>query len=251
MAIPARVGFVGCPSEPGFEAVRRRFERIEWVDLDNQHDQSTLHSAEILPANVCAIIKRIVDNALSFDLQAILFDQGYGKCDNARSVAAILEDRLDIPVLQTQNDNKEGRGTPLCDSALPLVEKAEKILEGLTATTPPPDLPSVDPPVALWGVPASDFDLYKLFPAGTRLIGWFRCLENRTPADESLELSVDPDVPTVFFSQTFCHKNILAKHLATQYNGLYVDMDGTLTSSIRAKVETFLRFNVEEKYIRT
>jgi hypothetical protein len=246
MGKAARAGFVGCPSELGFEAVRKRFERIEWVDLDNYHEQSTRHSAEVLPANVCSIIKRIVDNALSFDLQAILFDEGYGKCDNARAVATLLEDRLDIPVLRTRNDSLEGRGTPLCDSDLPLLEKAEKILDGLTDTAPPPHLEPIDPPVALWGVPASDFDLYKLFPDGTRLIGWFRCLENRTPADESLELSVDPDVPTVFFSQAFCHKNILAKDLAAQYNGLYVDMDGTLTSSIRAKVETFLRFNVKD-----
>jgi hypothetical protein len=247
MGKPVRVGFVGCPSEPSFEAVRKRFACIEWVDLDNQHKQSARHSAELLPQNVCAIIKRIVDNSLSLDLQAILFDQGFGKCDNARAVAALLEDRLDIPVLRTRNENREGRGTPLCDSNLPLLAKAEKILDGLTDTTPPPDLDPVDPPAALWGVPASDFDLYKLFPDGTRLIGWFRCLENRTPADESLELSVDPEVPTVFFSQAFCHKNILAKNLAAQYNGLYVDMDGTLTSSIRAKVETFLRFNVEDK----
>ena len=51
MGKAARVGFVGCPSELGFEAVRKRFERIEWVDLDNFHEQSTRHSAEVLPAN--------------------------------------------------------------------------------------------------------------------------------------------------------------------------------------------------------
>jgi len=247
MGKPVRVGFVGCPSDLGFEAVRKRFERIDWVDLDNHHEQATRHSAELLPQNVCSIIKRIVDNALSFDLQAILFDEGYGKCDKARAVANLLENRLDIPVLRTRNDNMEGRGTPLCDSNLPLLEKAEKILAGLTDTNPPPALEPVTPPAALWGVPASDFELYKLFPDGTRLIGWFRCLENRTPADESLELSVDPDIPTVFFSQAFCHKNILAKDLAAQHNGLYVDMDGTLTSSVHAKVETFLRFNVGDK----
>jgi hypothetical protein len=28
-------------------------------------------------------------------------------------VATILEDRLDIPVLRTRNDNLKGRGTPL------------------------------------------------------------------------------------------------------------------------------------------
>jgi hypothetical protein len=243
----ARIGFVGCPPRDGFEALSRRFERIEWVDLDNDHPSSERHSSRVLPSNVCAIVKRIVDNALSIDLDAILFDEGYGKCDHARAVAAVLEERLDTLVVRTRNEDLEERGTPLSDSGLPLIEKAERILEELTDPGPPPELPAVAPPVALWGVPASDFELYRMFPDGTRLLGWFRCLENRTPADEALEQSVDPDVPTVFFAQTFCHKNVMAKELARRYGGLYVDMDGALTSSARAKVETFLHFHVKTR----
>jgi hypothetical protein len=240
----ARVGFVGCPSREGFQAVRRRFDRVSWVDLDNLHPEAKGWSAQVMPANVCAIIKRIVDNALSLDLDAILFDEGYGKCDHARAAATLIEERIPVPLLRTRNTDLEGRGTPLCDSGLPVIEKAERILSGLVDPDPPPDLAPVDPPVAIWGVPTSDFEFYRLFPVGARLIGWFRCLENRTPANEALELAVDPDVPTVFFAQTFCHKNILAKELAARHGGLYVDMDGTVTASVRAKVETFLRFHV-------
>jgi hypothetical protein len=239
----ARIGFVGCPSEEGFRDVTERFGPVQWVDLDNLHPEAERWSARILPSNVCAIIKRIVDNAMSLQLSAILFDEGYGKCDYARAVADLLEKRLEIQILRTRNVNRKGRGTPLCDSGLPTVEKAERILEGLTDSGPPAELQSVDPPVALWGVPASDFNLYRLLPDGTRLIGWFRCLENRTPSDAALELEVDPKVPTIFFSQTFCHKNILAKELARRHQGLYVDLDGTLTNSVKAKVETFLRFH--------
>jgi hypothetical protein len=78
-------------------------------------------------------------------------------------------------------------------------------------------------------------------------LGWFRCLENRTPALEKLELEVTTGVPTVFFAQTFCHKNIMARHLATTHDGLDVDADGVISSSVRAKVEAFLKFNINDK----
>ncbi len=241
---PARIGFAGCPPEDRFSELARRFGPVEWIDLDNVYPLAERWSERVLPANVCAIVKRIVDNALGQPLDAVLFDEGYGKCDHARAAAAVIAHRLDVPVVRTRNENRAGHGTPLCDSGLPVLDKAERILAGLARTPAPPDLPPVAPPAAVWGVPASDFEFYRLFPDGTRLLGWFRCLENRTPADEELELEVDPSVPTVFFAQTFCHKNVLAKELASRHRGLYVDMDGGLTASVRAKVETFLKFHV-------
>ncbi len=148
-------------------------------------------------------------------------------------------------MIKTRNNNLEDRGTPLCDSGLPARRKAVKIVEGLTENKDINDLEEIDsPPVALWGVPASDFDFYDLFPDGTKFLGWFRCLENRTPDNEDLELYVDPEIPTVFFAQSFCHKNILAKHLAGKYDGLYVDLDGSLTGSVKAKVEAFLEYRI-------
>jgi hypothetical protein len=239
-----RIGFVGCPPEEQFSILRKRYASIEWIDLDNAYPRIEPVSSSLLPANVCAIIKRIVDNAVGLKLDSILFDAGYGKCDHARAVGHLLSATAKVPLIFTHNDNLQGHGTPISDSALPPFEKAERILAELTNLGPPPQLPACEPPAAIWGVPAADFEIYRLFPNGTRLLGWFRCLENRTPANDELELEVDPQVPTIFFAQTFCHKNILAKDLARRFNGLYVDMDGVLTQSTRAKIETFLRFNV-------
>ena len=244
MSPVTRIGFVGCPTQEGFSTIVEDGDEAEFIDLDNFHPQAERWSARLLPANVCTIIKRIVDNALSLELDAILFDEGYGKCDHARAAAAVCQEHLDIPIVYTRNDNLAGHGTPICDSRLPVIEKAERILDNLIKPEPFEGAKVVNPPVALWGVPASDFKLYTLFPDGTRLLGWFRCLENRTPADVALELEVDANIPTVFFAQTFCHKNILAKELARKYAGLYVDIDGAITASVIAKIETFLHFNV-------
>jgi hypothetical protein len=98
------------------------------------------------------------------------------------------------------------------------------------------------PSAAFWGVPAADFGIYDLFPDGTQVLGWTRCLENRTPADWELELWVPERVPTVFFAQTFCAKNLVAQHLAHKHDGLYVDVDGVMPQPVRAKIEAFLRF---------
>jgi hypothetical protein len=247
MAPTCQIGFVGCPPSGDFQKLADRHGTVEWIDLDNAFLLQDRKSTELLPQNVCAIVKRIVDNALSLPLAAILFDEGYGKCDHARAAAAVIENHLNIPIHRTRNNNLVGKGTHLCDSGLPLAEKAERILQSIVEPAPASSLAPVDPPCAVWGVPASDFHFYRLFPDGTRLLGWFRCLENGTPADEHLELALAPGVPTVFFAQTFCHKNILAKELARRTQGLYVDMDGALTSSVRAKVETFLHFNCKKR----
>ena len=235
------VGFVGWPSEDALE----RFTGAELIDLDNSYPDVPAVSGDDLPNNICHIIKRVVSNALAMPLQAVVIDDGPGKCDMASMAGRMLADRLDVPVIFAPNTNKKGSGTPISDSTLPTAEKARRILDGLTGPVKMDDVryQSGKPPAAVWGVPAADLRLYELFPDGTRLLGWFRCLENRTPDNEELERHVIPGVPTVFFAQTFCHKNILAKHLAKTHGGLYVDADGVITGSVKAKIEAFLRFN--------
>jgi hypothetical protein len=66
-------------------------------------------------------------------------------------------------------------------------------------------------------------------------------LEAGVPADLELEMHVDPGVPTVFYAQTFCQKNSLARYLAEKHDGLYIDCDGPLTNSVIAKVQAFIR----------
>ena len=236
-----KVGLVGCPPDEALWSYRGS----ELFDLDNDYPGIANSDSDLLPKNVCAIIKRIIKNGLALPLDVIVYDLGQGKCDAARVAVEILTQRLDIPVIKTMNHNKSGKGTPVSDSSLTLREKARRILDGLliwngdTLDVKEEPLPKA----AIWGVPAADLSIYDLFPPGTKLLGWFRCLENRTPADLDFELYVEPGIPTVFFAQTFCHKNILAKELAKRYGGLYVDADGSLTNSTKAKIEAFLRFN--------
>jgi len=233
-----KVGFVGCPPDD----VLARYRGHELIDLDNGIPGVRRESRRMLPATTCAIVKRIFDNAVALKPDVIVFDQGHGKCDPARMVSLLLKDLFDFHLISTDNTSASGQGTPLCDAALPLRQKVAMILDGLTGPQNRSVQAEPSPKAGIWGVPASDFSLYDLFPRGTRIYGWLRCMENRTPADLGLECRVDEGIPVVFFSQAFCHKNILAKHLAKKYNGLYFDLEEKITGTIEAKVEAFLRF---------
>ncbi len=233
-----RIGFAGLPPEEALAP--RRAEEL--IDLDNFVEGVPARSESLVPRTTCRIIRRILDNALALNLDEIVIDEGYGKCDMARGLAEVLEGLLTIPIIRTQNDNRVGAGVPICDSTLPLVRKMELILEGIAHPQKLELEAEPRPRAAIWGVPAADFAIYKLFPDGTQVLGWTRCLENRTPADWELERWVPEGVPTVFFAQTFCPKNVVAAHLARQHHGLHVDVDGVLSQPVRAKVEAFLRF---------
>ena len=235
------VGFIGCPPQ----AVMVRFRDAELVDLDNRQPGVSLTEAkDMLPVNACAIIQRILANTLALRPEVIIFDDGYSKCDNARFLGNVIEDRVpEVRLIRTQNDSTKPAGTPICDSDLLLAEKVNLILDDIISPVHKSGLkPCQAPPAAFWGVPCADEAIYELFPPGTQLLGWLRCFENRTPADLELECYVPADVPTIFFAQTFCSKNILAKHLTKKHNGLYVDSDGVLTRSERAQIEAFLHF---------
>jgi len=232
------IGFVGCPPEEVLASARQH----HLIDLDNLIEGVLSRSESILPRTTCRIIRRVLDNALGLDLDEIVIDEGHGKCDAARGLAQVLSELLPIPVARTQNENRIGAGTPIADSDLPLVEKMELILDGLVRPQGLDLRPEPKPRAAVWGVPAADFSIYELFPEGTQVLGWTRCLENRTPADWELEMYVPVGRHTVFFAQTFCPKVVIAQHLARRYDGLCVDADGVLSQPVRAKIEAFLRF---------
>ena len=232
------IGFAGCPPE----SILAPHRKDDLIDLDNVVEGVEPRSESLLPRTTCRIIRRILDNALALGLDEIVIDEGYGKCDSARGLADILEQILEIPIIRTRNENREGAGTPICDSNLPPIRKMELILEGLVTARKLDLTPEPDPPAAIWGVPAADLSIYEIFPDGTRILGWTRCLENRTPSDWELEMEVSEGVPTVFFAQTFCPKNIIAQHLARVHDGLHADVDGVLSQPVRAKIEAFLHF---------
>ena len=233
-----RIGFVGRPPEEVLAPLRQH----ELVDLDNLIPGVPARSESVLPRTTCRIIRRVFDNALALDLDEIVIDEGYGKCDSARGLGEVLQGLLSIPIIRTQNDNRVGSGTPISDSDLPVRRKIELILDGLVHPQPLDLRPQPNPPAAIWGVPAADLCIYELFPDGAQVAGWTRCLENRTPGDWELEMWAPEGVPTVFFTQTFCPKGVVAQHLARKHDGLFVDVDGVLSQPVRAKIEAFLRF---------
>jgi len=243
-AAPPRVGIVGVPPR----SVIRRCNRAgaEILDLDALLVRTDIERATAyLPKVYCAILRTVVLNAISLELDAIVIDTGPGKCDGALHVAHILEEILNVPVLQTRNQDRDGVGYPLCRTAMDLKEKLLRITEGVKIADPQPAaLPPCPPTAGFWGVPPRDFAILELFPPTTHVYGWTRCMENKTPADLALERHCNPDVPTVFFAQSFCAKTALAQHLARRHpQALYLDVDVTPSGSTRAKIQAFLELS--------
>jgi hypothetical protein len=159
---------------------------------------------------------------------------------------------LDIPIFKTRNEDREGFGTPICQSDMNLLQKFERITESVKIAAKQKVSPSASKPTAgFWGVPPRDFSILELFPATTHVYGWTRCMENKTPADHDLELQYNPAVPTVFYAQSFCAKTALARHLALKHpHGLFLDSDVTAGGSAKAKIQAFLELSgVYEKQL--
>jgi hypothetical protein len=100
-----------------------------------------------------------------------------------------------------------------------------------------------EPTHGFWGTPPHPIELLDLFPETTHLFGWTRCVEQGRPADLELEMAVPSDLPIIFFSQGFCPKASLARHLAEKYRGMHVDVHDALNAATRAKIEAFIRLS--------
>jgi len=243
-AILNSVGIVGIPPRQLIGACNRH--NIVIHDLDALLVRTDIEMAtSYLPKVYCAILRTVVLNALNMDLDAIFIDVGPGKCDSALHVARILKDSLAIPIIETKNQDTEAAGFPLCQTAMPLLDKFLQITEGVKIAAPAPvNLEKCTPSAGFWGVPPRDFSILEYFPDTTHIYGWTRCMENKTPADLALESQYNPDIPTVFFAQSFCAKTALAQHLARNHRqSLYLDVDVTTGSSARAKVQAFLELS--------
>jgi len=238
------VGIVGMPPIAIIERLAERGDGI--IDLDATVSIVDVEAeAKLIPRYYCAILRTVLSNAMRLELDEIYVDVGRGKCDGARHIKEILERELSIPVVETENDDRERRGNPISVSSLKLVEKVEKIVEGVKhpAGLKGEFVPST-PTCGFWGVPPRDFGLLELFPRETHIFGWTRCMENKTPSDRELELFYDASIPTVFFAQSFCAKNSIAYYLAHRHpRGFYVDGDFDISASTKAKVEAFLELS--------
>ena len=234
-----KIGFWGYLPPETVNEYKKKYPDYEWVDLDINFGAPIQN---ILPDSNCKIMKNIIDNsfALKNELEVILAPIGKDKCDNAYFASLILKD-YGFNIVQFNFENlKNRKPTPVCFSNLPLKDKINTVMDSIT-------IPVINnyefckPKFAFWGVPPNDFSFLDLFPKETHVLGWVRCVEAGVPADIDLECQVYENVPTVFFAQSFCSKNQLAKYLANKYNGLYIDVDDVASNSVYAKVEAFLR----------
>lgn len=254
------VGFWGYPDPDIVKQLKKDYPQAQWLDLDIDFGYP---DTNILPDAYCKIIKNIVNNAvfLKKNILKIVATVGKDKCDSGWFAARVLKD-MGFDVIESAYEKLEPKNEiKICTSDLPLYDKVNlimnNVIEGKKAgrlegkflglmyqvaeSTCPLALSPSRPLFGFWGVPPNDLEILKLFPNETHVFGWTRCVEAGTPADIELEMYVDENLPTVFYSQAFCAKSQLAKYLADKYDGLYIDIDDYATNSVKAKIEAFLR----------
>lgn len=235
-----RVGIAGVPSQQVLDAYISKGSDV--IDLDMPLDGVEYFDAveDYSPRIYCATLRTVFVNALTLKPQIIIADVGEGKCDGMRFIAEALQELLpDTKIITTRNMSAPPQGNPISVSNLPLREKMNRIVNSVIMDVDK-NLRPCNPTAGFWGVPPRDFSILDLFPDTTYVYGWARCMENKAPDNMEIEMYVDPDIPTVFFAQSFCQKTMLARYLAHKYNGLFVDADTQLDDSTRAKVIAFL-----------
>jgi hypothetical protein len=245
------IGFWGYPEPEIVSKFKKEYPNAQWVDLDIDFNYP---DANILPDAYCKIIKNIINNAVYLKPDKIIGTIGKDKCDSGWFAAKILKD-MGFSVIESSYEKLEPRKEiKICTSSLPLIDKINMVMNRIIEVkSKKQKVKSYDstfyllpftfcyPRFGFWGVPPNDLEILKLFPNETHVFGWTRCVEAGVPADVELEMYVDENLPTVFYSQAFCAKSQLAKYLADKYNGLYIDIDDYATNSIKAKIEAFLR----------
>lgn len=231
------IGFWGYPNPKIVEDTKKEYPNAEWIDLDidfNYPDKN------ILPESYCKIIKNIINNTIALNPVKVIAPIGKDKCDSGWFAAKLLKD-LGYNVTESIfEDLTNPYPIKISTSNMPLYDKFTTITDNIIERKSI-DVVQCEPKFGFWGVPPNDLELLRLFPNETHIYGWTRCTEAGTPADIDLEMYVDENVPTVFYSQAFCAKSQLAKYLADKYNGLYIDIDDYANNSIKAKVEAFLK----------
>lgn len=233
------IGFWGYP-DPELIKKYKSSGEFEWIDLDIDFDYP---DTKILPDAYCKIVKNIINNAvyLKDRLYTVLAPIGKDKCDSGWFASALLID-MGFDVETSVYEDLAKKNEPvICGSTLPLRRKFEIITDSIVNDFDKSSIVQSVPKFGFWGVPPNDLELLELFPDETHIFGWTRCVEAGCPANLELEMFVNPKIPTVFYSQSFCSKAQIAKYLANKFNGLYIDVDDYATKSTRAKIEAFIK----------
>lgn len=243
------IGFWGAPPLEALEAAARRFPEAEFFDLDVFYGAPRTGS---LPDAFCHIIRNCVDNAaaLSGRLRCVVAATGREKCDSGRFAARLVEELTGVEVVHSVNEDPGPVRPPLlCESLGPLRERITRVMDSIVEPLDDNEARAAErarcePTHGFWGTPPHPIELLDLFPDTTHVFGWTRCVEQGAPADLDLEMSVPEGLPTVFFSQGFCAKSMLARSLAERHRGMYVDVHDSLGAATTAKIEAFIRLSV-------
>lgn len=234
------IAFWGYPEPMLIDKYKNEYPQAEWLDLDIDFNYPR---CTVLPDSYCKIIKNILDNAIYLRDQiiVILAPIGKDKCDSGWFAARILKDMGFNVITSIYEDTRIKNLPSICESNLPLRKKFEIITDKIVNDYDELKIEKSIPKFGFWGVPPNDLSIFDLFPNETHIFGWTRCVEMGCPADLESEMYVNPNIPTVFYSQSFCSKSQLAKYLADKYNGLFIDVDDYATRSTKAKIEAFIK----------
>lgn len=237
------IGYVGVPPQQEIKNYKKLYPQAKWIDLDVPVSNiPKFESLKFIPETTCSIIQTILANSLYIKPEIIIATTGACKCDSMRFLVSILKTELpNTKIIETQNNDSTNFGFPIATSDLPLRKKIDLITNSIIEPVPSTiKITKSIPKAGFWGVPPYDLSILDLFVENSHVYGWTRCVENKTPHNMELELTIDKNIPIVFYAQSFCQKNILAKNLARKYNGLYVEVDGLMDSSTKAKISAFL-----------
>jgi hypothetical protein len=241
------VGFFGAPPRDLMFDIAARHQAA-LVDLDIDYRAP---SSDWVPKAYCHIIRNCVDNAAALKdrLAGVIAATGKEKCDAGRFAAWLIKERLGVEVLFTECDfMPEAEPALLCECAGPAKKRAVRIMRSIVEPLTLEEQEAASrarcvPTHGFWGTPPHPIEVLDLFPDTTHFFGWTRCVEQGRFADLELETFVPSGLPIVFFSQGFCQKSALARHLALKYGGIHVDVHDTLNAAITAKIEAFIRLS--------
>ncbi len=237
------IAFWGYPRIELIEKTKDKYPNASWVDLDINYNYPDL---KFIPDNYCVIIKNIYNNALYLKnrIIKILAPIGKDKCDSAYFIAHFLRDggfEVEFSTFEDKCPDISKIKLPISKSNLPLKKKIELITKNIYERKDYSYLENIKPSFGFWGVPPNDLDILDIFPDNTEVFGWSRAVEAGYPGDWEIETYVDMNLPTVFFTQSFCSKTTVAKYLANKTAGLLIDIDAIPTNSIKAKIEAFIK----------
>ncbi len=237
------IGFYGCPRFELIEKIKKEYKDALFIDLDVNYNYPDL---KIAPDNYCVIIKNILNNALYLKDRIILILAAVGKdkCDSGFFVSKLLQQKgfkVIESIFEDVCPNKTSLKLPISKSNLPLKDKINLITKNIIEQKDYSNLPQAKAKFGFWGVPPNDFSILDLFIEPTEIFGWLRAVEAGYPGDFELEVEVDSNLPTIFFTQAFCSKTLLASNLAKKHQGLFIDVDCESSNSIKAKIEAFIK----------